>query len=67
MLLIVPLLLGYRQLRDLPYYQDDPMVNRLLGLNQLSNPSKVSRALRSIDRMSIERVQGFPESWSSNG
>ena len=30
MLLIVHLLLGYRRLRDLSYYQDDPMVKRLL-------------------------------------
>ena len=57
MLLIVHLLLGYRRLRDLSYYQDDPMVKRLLGLNQLPDPSTVSRALSSIDGMSIERVR----------
>ena len=28
MLLILHLLLGYRRLRDLTYYQDDPMVKR---------------------------------------
>ena len=57
MLLIVHLLLGYRRLRDLSYYQDDPMVKRLLGLNQLPDPSTVSRALASIDGMSVERVR----------
>jgi len=57
MLLIVHLLLGYRRLRDLSYYQDDPMIKRLLGLNQLPDPSTVSRALSSIDGMSIERVR----------
>jgi hypothetical protein len=57
MLLIVHLLLGYRRLRDLAYYQDDPMVKRLLGLNQLPDPSTVSRALSSIDGMSITRVR----------
>jgi hypothetical protein len=57
MLLIVHLLLGYRRLRDLSYYQDDPMVKRLLGLNQLPDPSTVSRALSSIDDLSIERVR----------
>ena len=56
MLLIVHLLLGYRRLRDLSYYQDDPLVKRLLGLNQLPDPSTVSRALSSIDGMSIERL-----------
>ena len=57
LLLIVHLLLGYRRLRDLAYYQDDPMVKRLLGLNQLPDPSTVSRALSSIDGMSIARVR----------
>jgi hypothetical protein len=57
MLLVVHLLLGYRRLRDLAYYQDDPMVKRLLGLNQLPDPSTVSRALSSLDDLSIERVR----------
>jgi hypothetical protein len=57
MLLIVHLLLGYRRLRDLAYYQDDPMVKRLLGLNQLPDASTVSRALSSVDGMSILRVR----------
>ena len=30
LLLIVHLLIGYRRLQDLRYYQDDPMVRRLL-------------------------------------
>ena len=57
MLLIVHLLLGYRRLRDVSYYQDDPMVKRLLGLNQLPDPSTVSRALSDLDGMSIDRVR----------
>ena len=57
MLLIVHLLLGYRKLRDLDYYRDDPMVKRLLGLNQLPDVSTVSRALGSIDNLSIDRVR----------
>jgi hypothetical protein len=57
LLLVVHLLLGYRRLRDLSYYQDDPMVKRLLGLNQLPDVSTVSRALSSLDGMSIARVQ----------
>ena len=59
LLLIVHLLLGYRRLRDLAYYQDDPMVKRLLGVNQLPDPSTVSRALSSIDGISIVRVRGL--------
>ncbi|MGD0331499.1 MAG: transposase, partial [Nitrososphaeria archaeon] len=57
MLLIVHLLMGYRKLRDLDYYRDDPMVKRLLGLNQMPDVSTVSRALSSIDNLSIDRVR----------
>ena len=57
MLLIVHLLIGYRKLRDLDYYRDDPMVKRLLGLNQMPDVSTVSRALSSIDNLSIDRVR----------
>ena len=41
MLLVVHLFLGYWRLRDLAYYQEDPMVKCLLGLIQLSDASKV--------------------------
>ena len=33
--LVVPLILGYRELQDSRYYRDDPLVKRLLGLKQL--------------------------------
>ena len=32
LLLIVHLLLGFRRLREVDYYRDDPLVLRLLGL-----------------------------------
>ena len=35
LLLIVHLLLGYRELRHLRYYEDDPLVRCLLGLKRL--------------------------------
>lgn len=34
LLLVVHLLLGYRELRHLSFYQDDPMVKRLLNLKK---------------------------------
>ena len=34
MVLVVHLLLGYRRLRDLRYYQDDPLVRLVLGLTR---------------------------------
>ncbi len=48
LLLIVHLLLGYRRLQDLRYYQDDPQVRRLLGLKRLPDVSTISRTLASV-------------------
>ena len=49
LLLIVHMLLGYRELRHLRYYQNDPLVCRLLGLKHLPDVATVSRALSTID------------------
>jgi hypothetical protein len=53
LLLIVHLLLGYRRLQDMRYYQDDPMVRRLLGLECLPDVATVSRTLSSLDDGSV--------------
>jgi hypothetical protein len=55
--LIVHLLLGYRKLRDMDYYRDDPMVKRLLGVTRLPDVSTVSRALARVDQDSVETVR----------
>ena len=41
--MVVHLLLGYRQLRDIRYYADDPLVRRTLGLRRLHAQSRVGR------------------------
>lgn len=56
LLLIVHLLLGYRRLKHMKYYSDDPMVLRLLGLSALPDSSTVSRRLARIDDTSIEKL-----------
>ena len=38
MLLIVHLLLGFRRLREIDYYRDDPLVLRLMGFHHLPSP-----------------------------
>jgi hypothetical protein len=43
--LVVHLLLGFRRLRAMDYYRDDPLVLRLMGLRKLPDVSTVSRAL----------------------
>jgi hypothetical protein len=46
LLLIVHLLLGFRRLREVDYYRDDPIVLRLMGLRKLPDASTaISRAI----------------------
>ena len=57
LLLIVHLLIGYRRLREIDYYRDDPMVKRLLGLNRIPDVATVSRALAHVDQESVEKIR----------
>ena len=57
LLLIVHLLLGYRELRHLRYYEDDPLVRRLLGLKRLPDVATISRTLSAMDSQSVEHLQ----------
>lgn len=56
-LLIVHVLLGYRKLRDLDYYRDDPMVKLILGLKRLPGVATLSRMLREFDEPCVEHHQ----------
>ena len=55
--LIVHVILGYRELQDSRYYRDDPLVKRLLGLNQLPDVATVSRALKESDAQSVKNLR----------
>ena len=57
LVLIVHLLLGYRRLQDIRYYQDDPMVRRLLGLERLPDVATVSRTLANLDDRSVSNLR----------
>jgi hypothetical protein len=57
--LIIHLILGYRELQDNRYYRDDPLVQRLLGLNQLPDVATVSRALKESDARSVEALRSL--------
>lgn len=61
LVLVVHVFLGWRRLRDLAYYHDDPLVRRALGLKQLPSVSCVSRSLRSMDESSVENVANVSE------
>lgn len=55
--LIVHILLGYRKLREMACYREDPMVLRLLGLSQLPDVATLSRALAQIDLPVLDRLR----------
>jgi hypothetical protein len=57
MILIMHLMLGYRRLRDLDRYRDDPLVNRCLGLRRMPHVSTMSRALMRADKIAVAKVQ----------
>ncbi len=55
--LVVHLLLGYRELRDSRYYQDDPLVKRFLGLRRLPDVATLSRMLKEADTRSVANLR----------
>ena len=57
LLLIVHLLLGFRRLRDVDYYRDDPLVRRLLGLHRLPDVATLCRTLAAMGRDSVPKVR----------
>ena len=59
LLLIVHVFLGWRRLRDIDYYRDDPLVLRVLGLNKIPDVSTVSRRLGEFDAASVARLRGL--------
>ena len=55
--LIIHVLLGFRELRDCRFYEDDPMVKRILGLNKLPDAATLSRMLKEVDQKAIARLR----------
>ena len=53
LLLIVHLMLGFRRLREMERYEDDPVVLRALGLRRLPDVCTISRRLAQADRQSV--------------
>jgi hypothetical protein len=57
--LMLHLLLGYRELREARYYQDDPLVKRLLGLKRLPDVATLSRMLKEADAKSVTHLRAL--------
>ena len=59
LLLVVHLLLGCRELRDMARYRNDEAVRRAVGLRRLPDVSTVSRALSDMDARGAERLRAL--------
>lgn len=57
--MVVHLLLGHRRLRDRDFYEEDPLVQRVLGLRRMPDVSTLSRFLRHADERSVDKVAGL--------
>ena len=57
LLLIVHLLLGFRRLREIDDYRDEPPVLRIMGLRRLADVATISRA--QIDGKGVENVRAL--------
>ena len=53
----VHLLIGFRRLREVDYYRDDPLVLRLLGLKKLPDVSTISRALSQMEDEGVDNYR----------
>lgn len=57
MQLVIHVLLGFRELRDAAHYQDDPLVQRVLGLKKLPDVATISRMLKEADQPSVDKLR----------
>lgn len=53
---ILHLLLGFRKLRDLDFYSDDPMIKNTLNLKSLPSVPTLSRMLGDFDEATLARL-----------
>ena len=62
LVLIVSILLGYKRLRDVQFFKNDPVVLRLLGLTRMPTVSTISRQLSTVDDRSIRGIERLQQS-----
>ena len=55
--LVIHIILGYRELDDIRFYNDDPLALRVLGLRRLPSTATLSRRLRAVDHETITNLQ----------
>ena len=59
LILIIHITLGFRRLREMDRYKDDPIVLRVLGLRRFPDVATVSRTMAIVDEHSIEEIRAL--------
>jgi DDE family transposase len=57
LLLILHVTLGFRRLREVAYYKEDPMVLRAATLKRIPNVSTITRSIRQFDQKAFTSAQ----------
>lgn len=57
--LVIHILLGYRNLQDIRFYRDDPMIKRLMGLAKLPDVATLSRMLKNVDSVVVTKLRAL--------
>lgn len=57
LLLILHIIMGYRRIREMEHYEDDPVVRRVMGLRRIPDVSTVSRRLKEVDQRSVDELR----------
>ena len=57
--MIIHILLGYREMRDIKFYEEDPVVRRTWSLKRLPNVSTISRVLTSFDFKAVSELRAL--------
>ena len=67
MLIIVHQIIGFKRLREIDYYRDDPIVLRLMGLRRLPDVSTISRSLSQMEHDGVENLRHLSRSFVIEG
>lgn len=59
LVVILHLILGFRKLQDISYYNTDPLVLRTLGLNMVPSASTLSRYLANVSSESVTEYRAL--------
>lgn len=59
LILIVHFLIGYKRLRHIGYYAEDPLILRVLGLKRVPDVSTISRNMNQVDGQSVDLLRNL--------